>query len=456
MEKSYLTVTALTKYLKARMERDPHLQDVWLKGEISNYKLHSRGHMYFTLKDENARIASVMFAAQNRSLPFRPAEGMKVLVRGQVAIYEAGGNYQLYVNDMQPDGIGSLYLAFEQLKGRLQQEGLFSPACKQQLPSYPHTVGVVTSPTGAAIRDVITTIKRRHPAVNIVVFPVLVQGGQAPASVAEGIRRANELGGIDVLIVGRGGGSIEELWAFNEEIVARAIFNSRIPVISAVGHETDTTIADFVADVRAATPTAAAELAVPSMAELEERVLQRTLRLQRAMQKQLSGKKEKLQTLQKSYAFRYPKQLYAQKEEELDRVLDRLLQAKGRYLERKQTHVRQLLLGVQKHHPAQKIAGARALRSMLQKRLYREMQGVLQLKRGSFARIGEKLEALSPMRVMLRGYSVAYNGQNEVMKSVTQAKPGEELTVRLQDGRLSCTVRGIEEGELTDGKTDKL
>ncbi|TXK90204.1 exodeoxyribonuclease VII large subunit, partial [Parageobacillus sp. SY1] len=258
-EVKYVTVGALTKYIKRKFEVDPHLRDLWIKGEISNFKYHSRGHMYFTLKDEQARIQAVMFAGYNQYLSFRPEDGMKVLVRGEISVYEPSGNYQIYVKEMQPEGIGNLYLAYEQLKKRLEAEGLFSPEHKKPIPAFPRYIGVVTSPTGAAIRDIMTTIRRRYPIATVILFPTLVQGEQAAESIVRSIEKANELGYIDVLIVGRGGGSIEELWAFNEEIVARAIFASEVPIISAVGHETDFTIADFVADLRAPTPTGAAE-----------------------------------------------------------------------------------------------------------------------------------------------------------------------------------------------------
>src|SRR6478736_4471030 len=272
-EVRYLTVTALTRYIKRKFDVDPHMQDVWIKGEISNFKRHSRGHMYFTLKDQNARIAAVMFAGHNRQLNF------------------------------QPDGVGNLYLAYEQLKKKLEKEGLFDPARKRKLPKYPTTIGVITSPTGAAVRDIITTLKRRYNA-NIIVMPALVQGVNAAPSIIKAIGEANRRKEADVLIVGRGGGSIEELWAFNEESVARAIFTSNIPVISAVGHETDFTIADFVADLRAPTPTGAAELAVPHISEITERLTQRNIRLLRSMKEMLQSSSRRLERSQKSYAFR--------------------------------------------------------------------------------------------------------------------------------------------------------
>ncbi|WP_232282324.1 exodeoxyribonuclease VII large subunit, partial [Paenibacillus sp. oral taxon 786] len=251
-----------------KLESDQVLTDVWIRGEISNFTHHSSGHMYFTLKDADSRIKSIMFASYNQRLPFRPKEGTRVIARGNVSVYERDGQYQFYVTHMQPDGVGSLYLAFEQLKQKLEAEGLFAPGRKRPLPRFPKTIGVVTSPTGAAVRDILTTLGRRYPQAAVILYPVLVQGKGAAPSIVKAIRTLNAMGEADVLIVGRGGGSLEELWAFNEEQVARAIYESAIPVISAVGHETDFTIADFVADLRAATPTAAAELAVPHTAEL--------------------------------------------------------------------------------------------------------------------------------------------------------------------------------------------
>jgi exodeoxyribonuclease VII large subunit len=451
MEKQYLTVTALTRYIKAKVDRDPHLQAVWLKGEISNFKYHSRGHMYFTLKDENAKISAVMFSSHNRNITFRPEDGMKVLVKGQVSVYEASGNYQMYVYEMQPDGIGNLYLAYEQLKSRLMEEGLFSERYKQRIPAYPKTIGVITSPTGAAVRDILTTLKRRYPVANIVVLPALVQGEFAAPSIVKAIETANKMNTIDVLIVGRGGGSIEELWAFNEEIVARAIFASKVPIISAVGHETDFTISDFVADLRAPTPTAAAELAVPNILDLEEKIMQRTLRLQRGMREQLERKADKLASLQNAYAFRYPHQLRIQKEEQLDRLLEKLVREKERFIENKQRQVQQLTLRLNKHHPAQKIEHAKWTFSALEKQLKKELHNLLRTKEFSFARTLSKLEALSPLNIMKRGYSAAYDEKNHIIKSIHQVEPGDKITVQLQDGLLDCNVWGIEERDINDG-----
>ncbi|CAM4046575.1 exodeoxyribonuclease VII large subunit [Bacillus manliponensis] len=452
MEKQYLTVTALTKYIKTKIEYDPHLQSVWLKGEISNFKCHSRGHMYFTLKDENARIASVMFASHNRGVKFRPEDGMKVLVKGKISVYEASGSYQIYIHDMQPDGVGNLHLAYEQLKVRLEEEGLFSQLYKQPIPAYPTKIGVITSPTGAAIRDIITTITRRYPIGKVIVFPVLVQGESAAPSIVQAIQKANEMNDIDVLIVGRGGGSIEELWAFNEEVVARAISESAIPIISAVGHETDFTIADFVADLRAPTPTAAAELAAPNILELQEKLTQRTLRLQRAMMALVKGKQDRLQALQTSYAFRYPKQLYEQKEEQLDRALDGLVQAKERYIEKKMNKLQQLSFYLEKHHPSEKIMQTKMTVERLQKQLQREMGSLLKEKEFAFVTAAQKLETLSPLKVMMRGYGLVYNEDKKVLKSVKEVGLGDAVQIRLQDGVLDCNVWGVEERELNHDK----
>ena len=360
MEKRFLTVGALTKYIKRKFDADPHLHDCLVKGEISNFKQHSSGHMYFTLKDDKARILAVMFSSANRRMKFTPENGMKVLVRGDVTVYEGSGQYQIYVHDMQPDGVGDLYLAFEQLKEKLTKEGLFAVEHKKPIPKFPATVGVVTSPTGAALRDIITTIKRRYPIAKILILPALVQGDQAAPSITDAINQANEKKhGIDVLIVGRGGGSIEELWAFNEEIVARAIYESTIPIISAVGHETDFTIADFVADLRAPTPTGAAELAVPHIDEWIERVLTKQTRIMRAMKEKVNLQSNKLERIEKSYAFRYPRRLYEQKLEQLDRATELLVTNSQKLLAVKMTQLEQLEKRISRNHPDEKIQKAK-------------------------------------------------------------------------------------------------
>ena len=272
MEERYLTVTALTKYIKYKFDHDTNLKEVLLEGEISNFKHNSRGHFYFTLKDENASISAIMFATQASNVKFEPTDGMKVYVKGSLSVYEASGSYQIYVTEMKSDGIGDLYLAYERLKKELERKGLFDQAHKKPIPRFPKTVGVITSPTGAAVRDIIKTIERRYPLCSVVLYPAIVQGDKAKDDVVKQINKANKDRICDVLIIGRGGGSIEDLWAFNERVVAKAIYDSEIPIISAVGHEIDFTIADYVADIRAATPTAAAEIATPNITNLIENI----------------------------------------------------------------------------------------------------------------------------------------------------------------------------------------
>ncbi|THE11271.1 exodeoxyribonuclease VII large subunit [Bacillus timonensis] len=441
----YLTVTALTKYIKRKFDADPHLQDIWVKGEISNFKAHSRGHMYFTIKDGQARIQTVMFAGYNRDLKFTPENGMKVLLRGEVTVFESNGNYQLYVKEMQPDGIGNLYLAYEEMKKRLEAEGLFSQKYKKPIPKIPHYIGIVTSPTGAAIRDIITTIRRRFPIAKVIVFPALVQGVNAGPSVVQAIQKANDFGHIDVLIVGRGGGSIEELWAFNEEIVARAIFQSKVPVISAVGHETDITIADFVADLRAPTPTGAAELAVPHMAELSERLLVRHTRLLRAMKEKLVNDSKRLDRLKKSYAFRFPKNLYEQKEQQLDRLVESLERAAVMTISRKQEAFQKVKLRLQHNHPSEKLIQARQKQDHNTKMLVKEFKQILKQKEYAFSSKVAKLEALSPLKIMDRGYSLVYDQEQHLVKSVKQVEAGNVVKVKLTDGTFDCEVIEIEE-----------
>lgn len=452
-EKRYLTVNALTKYIKRKFDADPHLQDVLVKGEISNFKQHSSGHMYFTLKDEKARILAVMFTSHNRFMKFIPENGMKVLIRGDITVYEPSGQYQIYVKDMQPDGIGELYLAFEQLKEKLEKEGLFSPEVKKAIPKYPKMVGVITSPTGAAIRDILTTIKRRYPIAKILIIPALVQGEQAGRSISKAIELANKTAGIDVLIVGRGGGSIEELWAFNEEIVARAIFASKIPIISAVGHETDYTIADFVADLRAPTPTAAAELAVPHIDELMERILNRKTRLLRAMKEKIGIHKKHLTRIQKSYAFKYPQKLYQQKLEQLDRLTEQLIKGARNLFSLKAEQQDQLLKRLERNHPYQLMQLAAENHQRLSRSLNRAMTGILTEKQKDFQSILSTLEALSPLKIMERGYSLAYTDDGNLIKSATQIENGDSIQVRLFDGQLHCKVTGKKVSENNVGKS---
>lgn len=443
-EKQYVTITALTKYIKRKFDADPHLQDMYVKGEISNFKQHSSGHMYFTLKDEKARILAVMFSSFNKSIKFRPENGMKVLVKGDITVYEQSGQYQMYIKEMQPDGIGDLYLAFEQLKEKLLKQGLFSKEHKKPLPKYPHTVGVITSPTGAAIRDILTTLKRRYPIANIMVIPALVQGEQGATSIVKAIEQANQLHEIEVLIVGRGGGSIEELWSFNEEIVARAIFASRIPIISAVGHETDTTIADYVADLRAPTPTGAAELAVPHIDELIERVLTRQTRIIRKIKEKINVQAQRYDRLSKSYAFKYPQRLYEQKLEQVDKSTELLQRAaQALFLNRNEEYIR-TKRRLERNNLNTLLQTAVQQQTKTEKALNRTFANLLLAKKKEHQRVNMALDALSPLKIMDRGYSLVYDKENHLVKSTDQIQLNDNIKITLVDGSITCEVLEIE------------
>ncbi|WHX27471.1 exodeoxyribonuclease VII large subunit [Virgibacillus halodenitrificans] len=445
MKDNYLTVTALTKYLKRKLETDPHLKNVWLKGEISNFKHHSRGHMYLTIKDDQTRIQAVMFAGNNRFLKFIPENGMKVLIKGEISIFEAYGQYQLYIQNMEPDGIGALYLAFEQLKEKLHKKGYFDQQYKKQIPVHPKHIGVITSPTGAAVRDIITTIKRRYPIVSLTVIPVLVQGQNATNSIKQAIDKANEMAMFDVLIVGRGGGSIEELWSFNEEIVAEAIFRSSIPIISAVGHETDLTISDFVADMRAPTPTGAAELAVPSHIELRERI--KTLRrsVKKEMARKVMEEERQVQRIKDSYAFRYPQLLLKQKEQELDQSVGNLQKSAGNYVKETEKAYRDLFKRLLAQHPKNQIQQSHNELDQLTKRQKYCMNLLIEQSSNQLQNTIDKLTLVNPLAIMQRGFAIPYTQRGNILKSAKQVKEKESIILHMADGRLSCYVEKVEE-----------
>ncbi|RNB75086.1 exodeoxyribonuclease VII large subunit [Brevibacillus panacihumi] len=445
-----LSVSQLNRSIKLLLERDPHLQDVWVRGEISNFTHHSSGHMYFTLKDDQSRLKVVMFASYNRFLRFLPKNGTKAIVRGSISAFERDGAYQLYAKEMQPDGLGSLYLAFEQLKEKLAQEGLFAVERKRPLPRFPKRVGVVTSPTGAAIRDICITIRRRYPQADIVLAPAIVQGVEAPHSIVNGIRNLNRLAGIDVMIVGRGGGSIEELWAFNDEQVARAIASSAIPVISAVGHETDVTIADFVADVRAATPTAAAELAVPHYLEWQQRVEQLEMRTQRAMRQLVMQERKRLQGLVQSYAMRQPQRRLEEAAQRLDQAQLRMRQAMRQLMRLRREQYIRLEEQIRRYRLADHVKERREKVRTLRLRLDERMNAALKQKKLEFASRLAHLDAVSPLKVMQRGFSLVYSG-DQLVKSVEQFATGDELMVRLSDGSATARVERIEREEKENG-----
>ncbi|TWT08167.1 exodeoxyribonuclease VII large subunit [Planococcus sp. CPCC 101016] len=448
----YLSVKALTKYIKKKFDADPHLRDVYVKGELSNVKIHTSGHIYFTLKDNAARLPGVMFSASAKSVKFKPESGMTVLIRGDVTVYEASGQYQLYAQSMQADGIGDYYLAFEQLKEKLAKEGLFNAAHKKPLPRFPKRIAVVTAQTGAAVRDIIITLHRRYPLADVVLYPTLVQGGGATQSIVQSIQAANQ-GDFDVLIVGRGGGSIEDLWAFNEEAVARVIFDSQIPVISAIGHETDTTIADFVSDLRAPTPTAAAELAVPSQAELLERISSYRNRMYRTVSGTVNQQKQSLNRLASSFPLAYPERLYRPFIERVERATESLQRESLQHLNRSKERYRTLDQQLKSRIPLQRIRQSETDVTELARRLDYQMNQLLKNRSQQLSSAIRTLDALSPLKIMDRGYSIPYI-EGTVVKSVSQVKTGDRLTIAMQDGTVQTTVDEIipaNEGDQNDG-----
>lgn len=399
MEERYLTVSALTKYIKYKFDNDTHLTDVLLEGEISNFKHHSRGHFYFTLKDDGAQISAMMFQSYASKVKFEPQDGMKVYVRGTITVYEASGVYQIVVKEMKSDGVGDLYLAYEKLKKELQEAGYFNPEYKRSIPRLPKVVGVITSPTGAAVHDIINTIGRRFPLCKLILYPALVQGEGAKESIVKQISKANEDNLCDVIICGRGGGSIEDLWAFNEKIVAMAIYNSKIPIISAVGHEVDFTIADFVADKRAATPTAAAEIATPSVDNLKEYLSQAMSRISHNINIILNDKKTQIM--------------------HLDRSLDNL-------------------------KPITKLQNMKKELDFYVKRLNMLITSQLNDRNSHYHLLNEKLKALSPLTIMDKGYSIPYV-EGKVVRSVKMVHENDNITLAVNDGKINCKVLGVEE-----------
>ncbi|MFS0751483.1 exodeoxyribonuclease VII large subunit [Oceanobacillus sp. 1P07AA] len=445
MKDKYLTVTALTKYVKRKLDADPHLRDIWLRGEISNFKHHSRGHMYMTIKDDSARVQAVMFASSNRRLLFHPENGMNVLIRGEISVFEAYGQYQLYIHEMEPDGIGSLYQAFEQLKEKLHKQGYFAEEHKKSIPRYPKSIAVITSPTGAAIRDILITMKRRYPSVKITVFPVLVQGNQAPASIVQAIHQADDLL-YDVIIVGRGGGSIEELWSFNEEIVAKAIYESKTPIISAVGHETDTTISDFVADLRAPTPTAAGELAVPSQLELQDKIEIQQRQLSQQLKQYINQHKTRLRQLRQTYAFKYPHQLIKQKEQQLDSTIDNFQRMmKAKVSDDKLTHYH-LIKRLSSQHPKREFSLAFDKLSQLHSLQNKVMNNYLQQESQRLYSQIDKLSLVNPLEIMKRGYALPYNENGELIKTVKNVNMHDTIRLKIADGEVIGKVSSIKEG----------
>lgn len=400
MAQNVLSITQLNEYIRGRMDADPLLIQVAVRGEISNYKLYPSGHHYFTLKDESSALRCVMFKGNAMRLRFRPENGMKIIAMGKVSVFPRDGAYQLYCTAMAMDGVGDLYAAFEQLKRKLEAQGLFDPRHKKPLPKYPGTIGIITSSAGAAIHDMLRILRKRYPLSQVRLLPVRVQGAEAPGEIAAAIRYANYWKLADLLIVGRGGGSIEDLWAFNDEWVAYAIYESEIPVISAVGHEPDVTISDFVADLRAATPSNAAELAVPDQDALRQNLDSLTAAMAAGLNRQIRSAQQHLNVLSQSAALKSPDGYLQQQRKNLELLTNRLVSAQN--------------------------------------------QNITQKNQQYIAAVS-KLDAMSPLKVLSRGYAMTTKEQGEVVRSVKQVEPGERITISLSDGRLSATVINKEE-----------
>ena len=402
MAQTVLSITQLNEYIRSRMEEDPALSQVAVRGEISNYKLYPSGHHYFTLKDENSALKCVMFKGNALRLRFRPENGMKVIAMGKVSVFPRDGAYQLYCTAMAMDGVGDLYAAFEQLKKKLAAQGLFDPAHKKPLPKYPGTIGIITSSAGAAIHDMLRILRKRYPMTRVRLLPVRVQGAEAPGEIAAAIGYANHFKLADLLIVGRGGGSIEDLWAFNDEQVAYAIYHSEIPVISAVGHEPDVTISDYVADLRAATPSNASELAVPDQDALRQSLDAMSAAMASALSRQMKAARQHLNVLSQSPALRSPMGYIEQRGKGLELLKNRLIAAQNQQLTQKNSRY---------------IAAV------------------------------SKLDVMSPLKVLSRGYAMAQRENGEILRSVRQAEIGERLELSLSDGKLRATVMDKEEGK---------
>ena len=442
----YLSVSQLTKYLKLKFDRDPYLERVYLTGEVSNFRRRPT-HQYFSLKDEKAVIQATIWGGVYKNLGFELEEGMKINVIGRVQLYEPSGSYSIVIEKAQPDGVGALAIRFEQLKKALAQEGLFNPEWKQVLPQFVQKIGVITSPSGAVIKDIITTVSRRFPGVEIVLYPTKVQGDGAAQEVAANIQAANQRDDLDVLIVGRGGGSIEDLWAFNEEIVVRAIFESRIPIISSVGHETDTTLADFVADRRAATPTAAAELATPvTKADILAWIGERENRAYQAALRAIKQRQERLEKSSKSVIFRQPERLYDGYLQKLDGLTTHL-QSAMRQTYRENLNTERILSQRLRSLDLQGRLISLREKIQQQERLLRSnMANSYDQKVGKADKLMEALTMLDTSRIVARGYAMVEQG-GHVVDSVSKIDEKEAMTIRMRDGQVHVEVKDVQSDE---------
>ena len=419
MDNNYISVTALTRYIKYKLDNDVHLREVYLKGEISNFKAHTRGHFYFTIKDENSRINAIMFKSSADNIKFTPEDGMKVLVKGKISVFESTGNYQIYVSEMQEDGLGNLHIAFEQLKKKLGDEGLFDSKYKKEIPKIPMKVGIITASTGAAVKDILSTIKRRFPICKTILFPCLVQGELAKDDIVKKLDIADNYD-LDVIILGRGGGSIEDLWPFNEEIVARKVFACKTPIISGVGHQIDFTICDFVADVRAETPTGAAERAVPMLADLLIEIDNYKSRITKQIKNNIENNKLKLKKLTDSYVLKNPLGLYEVKEQKLDNLIDKLT-----------TNINAVIY-----------ANKSRLEIIKSSIIFKEPSILYENKLKKTNHLIEKLEILNPLNALKRGYSITKK-DDKAITSIKDLKTNDEVNILLKDGNVKTKVLEI-------------
>ena len=442
MSEEYVTVSALTKYIKYKFDKDPHLGRVYLTGEISNFRLRPT-HQYFSLKDENAIISATMFQSAFKKIQFRPEEGMKVLVIGKVSVFEKSGQYQINIEHMEPDGVGALYLAYEQLKKKLEAEGLFSLP-KKPIPQFPKKIAILTSESGAVIQDIQTTVARRFPIVQLVLYPTVVQGVHAVNSILKNLDLV-EQEDYDVVIIGRGGGSIEDLWAFNEEPVVRRVAELSIPVISSVGHETDTTLIDFVSDMRAATPTAAAEIATPVLMEIHQQLRNLQTRLEQALTRQLQIKRERMQALANANIFQNPERIYQIYQQRVDQLEMRLQQMMQQSVQQKRQQLLKNQHRLELGSPSRRVQTEKQALQYLAKRLEQAQIQLMKDKKQQFQRAIQQLDLLSPLKIMNRGYGILQQ-EETIIKSVDQLEVEQELTIQLVDGTVRSKVTSVEKG----------
>lgn len=442
MSEEYVTVSALTKYIKYKFDKDPHLGRVYLTGEISNFRLRPT-HQYFSLKDENAIISATMFQSAFKKIQFRPEEGMKVLVIGKVSVFEKSGQYQINIEHMEPDGVGGLFLAYEQLKKKLEAEGLFSLP-KKPIPQFPKKIAILTSESGAVIQDIQTTVARRFPIVQLVLYPTVVQGVHAVNSILKNLDLV-EQEDYDVVIIGRGGGSIEDLWAFNEEPVVRRVAELSIPVISSVGHETDTTLIDFVSDMRAATPTAAAEIATPVLIEIHQQLRNLQTRLEQALSRQLQIKRERMQALANASIFQNPERIYQVYQQRVDQLEMRLQQMMQQSVQYKRQQLLKNQHRLELGSPSRRVQTEKQALQYLAKRLEQAQGQLMKDKKQQFQRAIQQLDLLSPLKIMNRGYGILQQ-EETIIKSVEQLEVNQELTIQLVDGTVRSKVTSVEKG----------